>query len=148
MSDRSDTKPQNYKNHARFDPLFHFFLVPALMINLVFCFIHASRHQTPTAIWMAVMSIVLFALAFLVRIYPLKAQDRTIRLEERMRLTALCDASFRPRIYQLTPRQLIGLRFASDEELPELAARALDENLSEKQIKQAIQDWRADYCRI
>jgi hypothetical protein len=144
----AEKMPQTYKNHARFDPLFHFFLVPALFLNLVFCFAHASKHQTPMNIWAAVMSIILFALAFLVRTYPLRAQDRVIRLEERMRLAALCQEPLRSQVYKLTPRQLIGLRFASDAELPDLARRALEENLDEKQIKKAIQEWRPDYCRI
>jgi hypothetical protein len=139
---------QNYKNHARFDPPFHYFLVPLVLLNIVACIAHAVRHQTPFNTWLAVMSIALLLAVFLLRTYPLKAQDRTICLEERLRLDRLCGEPFRTRSHALTPRQLIGLRFASDAELPTLAQRALDEQLSEKQIKAAIVDWRGDYCRI
>jgi hypothetical protein len=144
----AERMPQTLSNHAKFDPPFHYIVMPALLANFVMCSVHAWRHQTPFTVWTAVMSVVLFLLAFLVRTYPLKAQDRVIRLEERMRLAALCPEPMRPRIHELDPRQLIALRFASDAELPALALRAMDEKLSEKQIKAAIQKWRADYCRI
>jgi uncharacterized integral membrane protein len=144
----AEEKTQNYQNHVRFHPLFHFFLLPMLLLNFVACVIHAWRHQTPFNIWIAVMGIVLFILAGLARMFALRAQDRVIRLEERMRLTSLCGEPMRSRLYQLTTRQLIGLRFASDGEVCALAARALDENLTEKQIKQAIVNWRGDYCRV
>jgi hypothetical protein len=143
-----DMKVQTYKNHARYDPPFHFFLIPALVFNIVTCVIHAVRHQLPFNIWMAVMSIVLLLMAFLLRTYPLKAQDRVICLEERLRLDRLCGEPLKSRSHELTPRQLIGLRFASDAELPPLAQRALDEHLTAKQIKAAIVQWRGDYCRI
>jgi hypothetical protein len=144
----ANAKEQNFKNHARFHPLFHFFVLPLLLLNFVVCIIHAWRHQTPFNIWMVVMAIVLFCIAGLARMFALMAQDRVIRLEERMRLEKLCGEPMRSRIPQLTTRQLIGLRFASDNEVCALAARALDEGLSEKQIKQAIVNWRADYCRV
>jgi hypothetical protein len=143
-----ETKPQSFKNHARFDPSFHFFLVPALILNIALCITHAWHHPHRFNIWIAMMSIVLLLMAFLLRTYPLKAQDRVIRLEERLRLERLCDASLRSRIPELNMRQWIALRFASDAELPALAQRAMDEGLSEKQIKAAIQNWRGDYCRI
>jgi hypothetical protein len=144
----AEQKAQSYKNHVRFYPLFHFFLLPLLLFNFIACVTHAWRHQTPFNIWMAVMGIALFVLAGLARMMALGAQDRVIRLEERLRLASLCGEPMRSRIPQLTTRQIIALRFAPDEEVCALAARALDENLSEKQIKQAIKNWRADYCRV
>jgi len=144
----AEQKAQSYQNHTRWYPLFHFFLLPLLLLNIVACVTHAWRHQSPFNIWLAVMGIALFVLAGLARLMALGAQDRVIRLEERMRLEKLCSEPMRARIPQLTTRQLIALRFASDGEVCVLAARALDENLTEKQIKQAIVNWRADNCRV
>jgi hypothetical protein len=83
-----------------------------------------------------------------IRTYPLKVQDRVIRLEERLRLQALAPAAWHAQIYRLSEDQLIGLRFASDDEVVELAKQALEHNLSRKQIKERIKSWRADEWRV
>ena len=142
---------QNYKNHTRFHPPFHFFVLPILLLNFFFAIWALIRHWPNHAhlfSWWIVLSIVLFMGFGLTRSYALKAQDRIIRLEEKLRFTALLPADLLARSQALTVRQIIGLRFASDAELPALVKRALDENLTEKQIKQAITNWRPDYLRV
>ncbi len=144
-------EPQNLKNHTRFHPPFHFFVLPILLLNIIFAVWATIRHWPNHAhlfTWWIVLSIVLFMGFGLTRSYALTAQDRIIRLEEKLRFAALLPPDLLARSQALTVRQIIGLRFASDDELPALVKRALDENLSEKQIKQAINNWRPDYLRV
>ena len=142
---------QSYKNHARWDPPFHFFVLPMLLLNFAFS-IYSTIHHWPNDprlhIWWIVMAIVLFMMAGLGRGAALRAQDRIIRLEERLRLHALLPAADRAHIDELTVPQLIALRFASDAELPELAHQALTKNMEPKAIKQAIVNWRPDHHRV
>jgi len=125
--------------------------MPVLILNLIFSVLiwyrHAAQHPH-LALWWIVLSFIFFLLAIKGRTNALRAQDRLIRLEERLRLTALLPAADHPHIHSLTPHQLIALRFASDAELSDLARRAWTENLTSKQIKQAITNWRPDDLRI
>ena len=143
--------PQNYKNHTRWDPIFHFFCMPILLLNVVatcvWYYRHYAQHQRSGA-WLILVSIALLLLAAKARIFSLKAQDRIIRVEERMRLAALVSPSELAELDSLTLRQYIALRFASNAELPGLARRAVRENLNEKQIKESIVSWRADNDRV
>ncbi len=151
----AEKKPQTFANHTRFDPWFHFFLLPVFGLLLILSIIHFIAHITEGGLrdqFHAVLLIVL-ALAFLVtvfkiRLYSLKVQDRVIRLEERLRLASLLPEPLRSRIPEVTEGQLVALRFASDAELPKLAERALSEKLSPADIKKAIQTWRPDYWRV
>jgi len=151
----AEKTPQTFANHTRFDPPFHFFLVPIFGLALLLSLIHFFAHITHGDIFDHVHAflLILLASAFLVlmfkeRLYALKVQDRVIRLEERLRLTQLLSEPLRSRIPELKEDQLIGLRFASDAEVPKLVERALKEKLSRKDIKQAIQNWRPDYWRV
>ncbi len=140
--------PQTYANHGRFHPIFHFVLAPILLINLIVSIVWLVRHPTFASVWYLVMAVALFIMGTLVRVNPMKVQDRVIRLEERLRLYALLPESQRARIPELTEDQLVGLRFAPDEELPALAQRAINEHLTRKDIKKAIVNWRPDHWRV
>jgi hypothetical protein len=143
------SQPQNFKNHTRFRPLFHFTILPLLLVNLIFSIVILAHHRAGhphLTIWWVVLSVALILIALDHRTSALGVQDRLIRLEERLRLTAL--GVPHATVYALTEPQLIGLRFASDSELPVLAERAVREKLTCKQIKASVQSWRADYYRI
>jgi len=151
----AEKKPQTFANHARLDPPFHFFVLPVFGLGLLFALIHFFAHITESgfrdhfhAFLLILLALALLILVLKVRIYTLRVQDRVIRLEERLRLSQLLSEPLRSRIPELTEDQLIGLRFASDAEVAQLVARALNEQLDRKQIKQAIQSWRPDYWRV
>jgi hypothetical protein len=151
----AENKPQTFANHKRFDPLFHFFLLPFFGLTLILTLIHFFAHlghsdwrDNVHAVLFILLAFAMVVLALKERLYALKVQDRIIRLEERLRLTQLLPEPLRSRISELNEDQLIGLRFAPDAELPKLAERALKEKLSRKDIKQAIQNWRPDYWRV
>ena len=141
-------KPQTRSNHTRFDPLFHFTLVPAATALLIWTIVQAVRHPVSISFIELLTSVILILAIFRMRIYSLRVQDRVIRLEERLRLAMLLPDALRPRISELNLQQLVALRFASDVEIPSLASQALSNKLSGKQIKDAIQSWRADYLRV
>jgi hypothetical protein len=147
----SKSSQQSLKNHGRLDPAFHFVLLFVLVANLFFAIFHLAYHWADSRIasgWFLVLSLAVFIPVFKLRTYPLKVQDRVIRLEERLRLQALAPREWHSQIYRLTEDQLIGLRFAADDEVVELAKQALEGNLTRKEIKERIQSWRADNWRI
>src|ERR1035438_6532910 len=136
--------PQSFSNHGRLDPAYHFILTPIALLNVIVAIVYLILHFTFHNAWLVVTSMALVVLILLLRGYPLKVQDRVIRLEERLRIQALAPAAFQVEIPRLTVAQLIGLRFASDDEVVALAQQALNENLTRKQIKERIRNWRAD----
>jgi hypothetical protein len=144
----AEKMPQSFANHTRFDPPFHFFVLPVFAITVIIAIVHLVRHPSLHAAWLVVFSVAATTAVLKIRTYALKVQDRIIRLEERLRLAILVDKPLRARITELTESQLVGLRFASDAELPALTARALSENLSRADIKKAITQWRPDYWRV
>ena len=139
---------QNYGNHARFDPLYHFFIVPVTLITAIGVIVRVVRAPSLWGLWMVVVAIAVVLAVLKLRLNALRVQDRLIRLEERLRMTVVLPEPLRSRAGQLTDDQYIALRFASDAELAALVKRALDEKLSKKQIKQAVTNWRPDYSRV
>jgi len=139
---------QTYKNHTRFFPLFHFFVVPVLLLN----FLNSVRHlwQAPSlnTAFLTVVAAALAMLALSARLMAITVQDRVIRLEMRLRLREVLSPDLCSRIHELTPRQLVALRFASDAELPELVRQVLASGtLTTRDIKQRVKDWQGDYLR-
>jgi hypothetical protein len=144
----SKEETQSLKNHARLDPIYHFILSAVLLVNLIVAIVALVMRPNFQHVWVIVLSLAAILLWLRLRQYPLKVQDRVIRLEERLRLQALAPAEWHTQIYRLTEDQLIGLRFAADDEVVELAKKALEENLTRKQIKERIRSWRPDNWRI
>jgi len=142
------SKTQSVKNHARFDPSYHFLLFAAYLANLVYAGFHVYSQPSLSSGWYVVLSLLAIVPLIKMRAYPLKVQDRVIRLEERLRLQALTPREWHTQIDRLSVDQLIGLRFAPDEEVVELAKQALEHNLNRKQIKERIRNWRADDWRV
>ena len=139
---------QNYENHGRFDPWFHFFLVPIASISLVAAIVNLVRFPRFGSAWLVVIAIASVVAVFKMRLYSLKVQDRVIRLEERVRLQQILAEPLRSRVPELTVGQLVALRFASDAELSPLVTRALNEKLSKDDLKKAVTLWRADFFRV
>lgn len=142
-------KMQNYKNHRRFVPVYHYYLSLLILATLIgsvinlFKSVDAGEGVYSASLILAIC-IALVLIFFFSRVFALKAQDRAIVAEENLRNFARNGCLLDNR---LTVRQVVGLRFASDGEYDSLAARAADEELSEDDIKKAIQTWRADDYR-
>jgi hypothetical protein len=135
-------------NHARLDPGFHLSLFPLTVALVVWQAVRLARHPAGSEVFFLLLTIAVAAAVLKMRLYALKVQDRVIRLEERVRLAVLLPPDLAARVAALSEAQLIALRFACDAELPALARRTLEENLTNKQIKQAITAWRPDYWRV
>jgi hypothetical protein len=141
--------PQTLANHVRLHPPFHFFVLPATAIALILAIINVVRHYDLLVAWALVLLAAAAAVAApLIRINALKAQDRVIRLEERLRLAALLNEPLKSRIGELTESQLVAIRFASDGEVAGLVDKALSGKMSGKDIKKSIVHWRADTFRV
>ncbi len=140
---------QNFKNHIRLVPMYHGVAFLLAISGLIGSIINLLNHHDAgnhySAALLVVVFLVLILLLWYARVFALTAQDRAIRAEENFRHFILTG---KPLDKQLRLSQIIALRFASDEEFPALAKKAVEEKLSQKQIKQAVQNWRADYHRV
>ena len=144
----ANEKAQNFQNHARLFPPFHFFVLPVLLINAIYRLVLLKNGISFASIMGVLVGFALLLLAFCARVFANTVQDRVIRLEMQIRLARLLPADLRPRIEEFTVAQLVGLRFAGDDELPALARQVLDEKLADRKIiKSRIKNWRPDYLR-
>ena len=140
--------PQTFENHARLVPAYHFVTFPLLAINFFYTMYVAVTDFSWGRLVGFGVALALVLLFFVARVMALTVQDRVIRLEEHLRMRELLPADLQPRIGELSVRQLVALRFASDAELPALTRRVLDERITDqKVIKKLITSWRADYQR-
>jgi hypothetical protein len=148
-----DQPAQSFANHTKTVFYYHRVLFALLTINLIWAIVRVFRAVNGVPIqdrlWAVVMALALVILALFARTFPLGAQDRIIRLEERLRYDALLPADLKARTGELTRSQIIALRFASDAELAELMRTVLDQKITRsKEIKQRIRSWRADHFRL
>ena len=143
------TLTQTRASHRRFIPLWHFFALPVLIVNVVITAIRFAGAPSFATGWPVVVAVALVIGIFLSRSMPLRAQDRIIRLEERLRFEKILPADLRGRVDDLSAEQMIGLRFAPDDEVPDLTRRALSGELKTRaDIKRQIRNWRADHLRV
>ena len=148
MSGTAFPTSQNYKNHRRYFPLFHYVALPILLANVVVAVMHAVQRPSAWNAWLVVVSLALVSGLVASRASTLYVQNRLIGLEMRLRLAATLPPELRARIAELRLRQLIGLRFASDAELPALVERCLRGELATADaVKREIREWRSDYVR-
>ena len=140
---------QSFENHAKFVFMYHRVLLALLLALLIWTVARVVGDFSMERLFMLILVIALVMIALFARIFALGVQDRVIRLEERLRMAALLPEDLVARVGEITTRQLIGLRFASDAELEALTRRVLDGELTDqKEIKRAISSWRADDQRI
>ena len=143
------TVAQTFATHRRYVPLYHFYLAALLLALLVWKIVMVVRQFSWDGVADVLLVVAVVLAAYFARAFPAANQDRIIRLEERLRLERLLPDALRSRVPEFTSAQLVGLRFASDAELPALAQRVLDENIrSREAIKQLVTSWRADDHRI
>jgi hypothetical protein len=143
------SEQQNYKNHTRFFPLVHFVLFPVFLFNLIWQSVRMYQEPTWDRAEMILMALAFIALSVAARLQALKAQDRVIRLEEKLRYQKVLSGDLAEKAQTLRASQMIALRFASDGELPELVEKTLKgEFATPKDIKLAIKNWRGDHFRV
>ena len=144
----AEQRPQEFKTHRRWHPMWHFFALPVLTANVI---VVAERVWGVPGFWSYWQVIVALALAiavFAARTQTLRVQDRVIRLEMRSRLREVLTPVLAGRIDDLTPKQLVGLRFAGNPELQALVERCLSGELkNDEAVKKEIKDWQPDWLR-
>jgi hypothetical protein len=144
----AQTQPQSFENHTRLVPPFHMVALPIFLVNLLWAIYRMIRVPGVDSLVALLLAVAFMLASVYARVFALTVQDRVIRLEMQLRLKGLLPPDLQGRIPEFTPRQLVALRFASDEELPELCRSVLRDNITEgKAIKKMIRNWKADYLR-
>jgi len=144
----SDDAVQSYANHARWLPPWHFFVVPVLLANVIIRIVELVRTPGLPSAWEAIVAVALLTGLVCARWMPLRVQDRVVCLEETLRLERLLPGRSQD-VERLSRGQLIGIRFASDAEVPHLVERILGGELaSRNDVKRAVQHWRPDHGRV
>jgi len=140
---------QNYSNHVKWVPAYHFFVLPIFLLNVTWSLYRLFRPGfTLDGLMHLLVSLALAVFVIQARVFALRVQDRVIRMEERQRFSKLLPDDLKARIGEFTPAQLVALRFAGDDELPELARKVLNDKVTDiKVIKLMVKHWRADYLR-
>ena len=145
----AEPTPQTYANHTRYVPLYHYVGWPIFLLNMLWALYRLVTDFSVETCAGALLAFGLLVTLLYARAFAVIAQDRVIRLEERLRMRELLPPDLQPRIGDFTTGQLIALRFASDAELPDLARTVLAEDITgRKAIKERIQTWRPDYQRV
>jgi len=146
----SKNVPQAFENHARLVPAYHFVAFLILVAYVGWSLWQLVRAPFAVGEVFALLFAVAVAIIwFYARVFALTAQDRIIRLEMRLRLQQLLPDDLKPRIGEFSVAQLVGLRFASDAELPALARKVLEERIEDrKAVKRLVRDWQGDYLRV
>jgi hypothetical protein len=140
--------PQSFASHTRWVPAFHMISFPILAILFLWSAWRVVTEFSIDRLMFLLLTTVTLVMLFLSRIFALTVQDRVIRLEMRLKMAQLLPADLRPRINELTPKQLVALRFASDEELPDLVRTVLVDDIRDaRAIKKMIRNWQGDYLR-
>jgi hypothetical protein len=143
------TTTQNFANHTRWHPPFHFFVLPVMVINFFWSVVVFVKAPERNSGWWIVVSLALLMLTFFVRTNSLRVQDRIIRLEEKLRYQGILSPALAQQASALTPGQICALRFAGDDELEALFHQVVSGKITRpRDIKQAIQNWRADTFRV
>lgn len=145
----SDSTPQSLANHARYVPGFHFVATGLLAANFIWSVIEVIKHPGAGTVDGVLVAVALLLLLWYARAFAVGVQDRIIRLEERLRMERFLPADLKARIPEFTRAQLIALRFAPDQELPDLARKVLADGIDDQaRIKAMVKAWRADEWRV
>ncbi len=140
---------QNYQNHTRWYPLQHFVLTPMLLAFLIYTIVQLVRFPSADRAMLLFLALAFVIQSLVARLNALRVQDRLVRLEERLRYEKLLPKEFAEKAGNLKTSQMIALRFASDDELPDLVQKTLHGDFEKpKDIKLAVKNWRGDYLRV
>jgi hypothetical protein len=140
--------PQSYANHARIVPGYHYVTFGLLLLLLIWAGWRLAAETSVDRLMLLLLTVAVILVAFYARTFALTVQDRIIRLEMHLRLAELLPGDLQARIAELTPKQLVALRFASDAELAELVRAVLADGVTDpRAIKKMVRNWRPDYLR-